>query len=363
MKVALAVGARPNYLKAKPILPALEAQGFEVVLVHTGQHYDGPLFQDLFQQIELRDPDVYLGPPERDRRPTVPEMISAFSTWCAAERPAAAIVVGDVDSTLACAVGARAAGVPVIHVEAGLRSFDRAMPEEVNRIVVDGIADLLLVSDPAGVTNLEREGRGADAIRLVGNVMIDTLYALDAQSRQAPLPASAQVDGPFALLTLHRPSNVDSEPALRSWLEALAPVCARIPVVFPMHPRTARSLRKHGLLASFEGLEGMRLCEPVGYLQCVRLQREARFVMTDSGGIQEESSVLSTPCLTLRETTERPITLTQGCAVLTSAADLGGWVQRVLAGELDKQVQIDLWDGKAGERVAREVHAFLSAGR
>lgn len=366
-KVALVVGARPNYFKAKPVLTQLDRlEGVTPVLIHTGQHYDPELYQDLFRQLDLRPPDVHLAGEGGGAasRLSVPDMIQAFTAWCVKESPAATIVVGDVDSTRAAALASYDAGVPVFHVEAGLRSFDRAMPEEINRLVTDAVSSLLLVSDPAGIENLKREGRSDEDIRLVGNVMIDTLLDRLEAARATPLPPEVQaiVDaGPFSLLTLHRPSNVDRPEMLRRWAEAFRTICAKIPVVFPVHPRTDASLRRHGLLEEFQGIPGLLMTKPLGYLEVIALQDASLFVMTDSGGIQEETSVLNTPCLTLRTSTERPITVSHGTGILIGEDPdlLLRWVDTVLAGEFDKQSSIELWDGKAAERIAAEVARFL----
>jgi UDP-N-acetylglucosamine 2-epimerase (non-hydrolysing) len=361
MSVALVVGARPNYMKAAPLLTALEARGIEVHLVHTGQHYDPALYQTLFEQLDLRAPDARLG--GDGGRPSFAEMVSGYSAWCERERPAATIVVGDVDSTAATALASHYAGAPAVHVEAGLRSFDRTMPEEINRILADGVSSLLLASEPSGVANLEREGRKPGEVVLVGNLMIDTLLAQREAARTAPLPdaVAALTDAPFGLLTLHRPSNVDTPAALRSWREALAPVAARLQLIFPVHPRSARSLDAHGERAAWQATPGLHLIDPVGYLQALRLQEQAAAVLTDSGGMQEECSVLGTPCLTLRENTERPITLERGTSVLVGrdGALLGEWVEKVLVGAFPQREGIPLWDGQAAGRAAEAIERFL----
>lgn len=367
-KIALVVGARPNYFKAKPILAELDARaGVEGVLVHTGQHYDPALYEELFAQIDMRPPDVYLGAEERDRRLNVPDMLQSFFRWCGEARPHAVVVVGDVDSTASSALAAYYQGLPVVHVEAGLRSGDRAMPEEINRLVTDAVSGLLLVSDPVGVENLRREGRSDEEIALVGNVMIDTLLDRLPAARRQPLPAAAAavVEGgePFALLTLHRPSNVDTERMLRLWAGGLARVGARLPIVWSVHPRTAKSIDRHRLEPLFAAIPGLVRTEPLGYLETIALEERATVILTDSAGITEEASVLDRPCLTLRTTTERPITLSAGSSVLIGEdpGRLVEEVERVLDGRWDKHGKIPLWDGKAGQRVVEATLAFLES--
>ncbi|MGE0713493.1 MAG: non-hydrolyzing UDP-N-acetylglucosamine 2-epimerase [Planctomycetota bacterium] len=352
-RVALVVGARPNYFKAKPILARLDAHPeLEALLVHTGQHHDPALFEELFAQLDLRPPDAYLG--ERDRRLSVADMIQVFSRWLAEARPAGVVVVGDVDSTVSSALAAHYAGVPVAHVEAGLRSRDRAMPEEINRVLTDAVSSLLLVSDPAGVENLALEGRGGDEVVLVGNVMIDTLLERLPAARATPLPpevAAVVEGGPFALVTLHRPGNVDEPARLARWCDALAAAAAKIPLVWPVHPRTRARLEQHGLGERLRA-PGLLATAPLGYLETIALQERAALVLSDSAGITEESSVLGRPCLTLRPNTERPITLEQGTAVLVPDPEqLLDWVERALSGDYPQREGIALWDGRAAERV------------
>ncbi|RMG06509.1 MAG: UDP-N-acetyl glucosamine 2-epimerase [Planctomycetota bacterium] len=349
-------------MKAAPLLRALEAAGHRTLLLHTGQHRDPALSGELFAQLGLRSPDLVLCPgPER---PSFEAMLAATARWCREVRPRALVVFGDVDSTAAAALGAHRAETPVVHAEAGLRSFDRSMPEEVNRILADAVSSLLLASEPAGLRNLEREGRRPDEMVLVGNLMIDTLEAFREDASRAPLPEVLRplLAAPFGLLTLHRPANVDTAAALRAWRELLAPVAARIPLVFPVHPRTARSLDLHRERAAWERIPGLTLLPPLGYLQCLRLQSQARLVLTDSGGVSEEASVLDTPCLVLREHTERPITVERGTALLVGRdrAALERGVELALAGRFPRRGGIELWDGRAAPRAVRAVEGFLA---
>lgn len=362
-RVALVVGARPNYFKAAPLLARLDAHpGFEALLVHTGQHYDASLYQALFAQLGLREPDVYLG--ETDRRKSVPEMTADFSAWLAEAKVDAVVVVGDVDSTASSALASHYSGVPVAHVEAGLRSRDRSMPEEINRILTDTVSSLLLVSDPAGVDNLAQEGRGGDEVVLIGNVMIDTL--LDRLPAARALPPAAELEPlgerAFGLATLHRPGNVDEGPRLARWVEALIQASQRLPLVFPIHPRTLRSLQAHGLEDALRAAPDLICTGPVGYLEVVALQDRASVVLSDSAGLAEEASVLGTPCLTLRPNTERPITVEQGTAVLVpEPEDLAEHLARVLAGEHPERGGIELWDGRAAVRAVAALERWLSS--
>ena len=352
-RVALVVGARPNYFKAKPVLARLDAHPeLEPILVHTGQHYDPSLYEELFTQLDLRAPDVYLG--ETDRRLSVPDMIQAFTAWLEEAKPAAVAVVGDVDSTVSSALASYYGKTPVAHIEAGLRSGDRSMPEEINRIVTDAVSGLLLVSDPAGVENLAKEGRGGEDVILVGNVMIDTLLERLPVARETPLPAAVEavVGEPFALLTMHRPGNVDDPARLEAWCGAFAQAAQRLPVVFPVHPRTRKRLEDAGLWEGLVATPGLVACEPLGYLEVIRLQDAAAVVLSDSAGITEESSVLGTPVLTLRPNTERPITLEHGTAVLVGEPEgVPEWLGKALDGPYPQRDGIELWDGRAAERV------------
>lgn len=360
-RIALVVGARPNYFKAKPILARLDADPeLEALLVHTGQHYDPALYQDLFAQLDLRAPDVYLG--AEGHRLGVADMIQAFSAWLAEARPDAVVVLGDVDSTASSALAAHYAGIPVAHVEAGLRSRDRTMPEEINRLVTDAVSSLLLVSDPAGLENLRREGRAEAELALIGNVMIDTLLERLPAARACPLPAALEqtAGGTFGLVTLHRPGNVDDPQRLAAFARAFRELAPTLPLIFPLHPRTRAKLEAGGLLAELAATPGLCLAQPLGYLETIALQDRAALVLTDSAGISEESSVLGRPCLTLRPNTERPITLEEGTAVLVpEPSEIAGWVARALAGEWPQRAGIALWDGRAGERALAALRPWL----
>jgi UDP-N-acetylglucosamine 2-epimerase (non-hydrolysing) len=353
--VALVAGARPNFMKVAPVLRAIEEMqpAFSPVLVHTGQHYSPELSDVFFTQLGIRRPDVHLDVGSGTHGRQTARVLEAFEAFLlsASPRIAAVMVVGDVNSTLAAALAAAKLRTPVIHLEAGLRSFDRAMPEEINRLATDAISDLLLISEPAGEANLRNEGVPESRMRYVGNVMIDTLV------HHLPEAAAYRTDGlPFALVTLHRPSNVDSPETLRAIVEFLGDIAGRIRVVFPAHPRTLAKLQEFGLLDRLTA-RGIDLIPPQGYIENLGMMRLAAFVLTDSGGIQEETSYLSVPCLTMRENTERPSTLSSGSNTLVGLdfEKARALVDCILAGKYRKSQPIPGWDGRAAQRVVQAV--------
>lgn len=362
------VGARPNFMKIAPVIRAMKGAtpSVPVRLVHTGQHYDLEMNGQYFQALGIPDPDVNLEVGSASHAVQTAEIMRRFEPVLDRERPAAVLVVGDVNSTLACALVAVKKGVAVIHVEAGLRSFDRTMPEEINRVLTDQISDLLFITEKSARGNLLREGVPESRIHFVGNVMIDTLrYNLKqavpaAQTlRHYGAPAAWAQKG-FAVLTLHRPSNVDDAGTLRSMLSAIHEVGRRLPVAFPMHPRTRDKLDLHGLGAVLEARSVLQL-PPLGYLEMLGLMQAARLVLTDSGGIQEETTALGVPCITLRDNTERPITVEEGTntvvgqdpARILAVADeilrTGGKAGRIP----------DLWDGRASQRIVAVLREWL----
>lgn len=366
--IACIVGARPNLVKMGPVLAGIRAAApaLDAALIHTGQHYDEAMSDVFFRQLGLPAPAEHLEVGSGAQGEQTAKILARYEAWLVATspRPVATLVVGDVNSTMACALASVKLGIPVIHVEAGLRSFDRAMPEEINRIVTDSVSELLLVSEPSGVENLRREGHPDSRIRLVGNVMIDVLESELALARALDQPSKHGVaPGGYVLWTMHRPSNVDAPDSLRAITAALVRIAARIPVVFPVHPRTRSRLEAAGLWSTLSGAPGVTLSAPLGYLEFLALSSQARVIVTDSGGLQEESTVLGIPCLTLRENTERPITVTEGTSTLVGrdTALLERLVDQVLAGGYKHGRRPDLWDGHAGERIGREVAAFLEA--
>ena len=341
-------GARPNFMKVKPVLDALQAREVPALLVHTGQHYDSQMSDVFFDELGLRPADHHLGVGSGSHAQQTAAIMVGFEALVEQTKPRAVVVVGDVNSTVACALVAAKAGALVVHVEAGLRSRDWAMPEEINRVATDRLSDLLLAPSADAVENLRSEGYRDDQLRLVGNVMIDTLLTNVARARARAVPARFGLTaGSFGLVTLHRPSNVDDPRALERLLGALARVAASVPLIFPVHPRTKERL---GDLSIPHGLQ---LVEPLGYLDFIGLQADAAVVLTDSGGIQEETTALGVPCLTLRESTERPITVTEGTnrVVGTDPDAIAEAALDVLSDPPPARCPA-LWDGHAGERVA-----------
>lgn len=359
-RFACIVGARPNFMKMAPILKAFQKYPeAEPVLIHTGQHYDKNLSDVFFEELEIRKPDIFLGVGSGSHAEQTGKVMialeSVFMDSASAGNPFhRLVVVGDVNSTMAATLAAAKLQIPVAHVEAGLRSFDRSMPEEINRLVTDRLSDLLLVSEPEGVENLKREGHTDDQIFLVGNVMIDTLISQVERARQRTILADLKLNaGQYCVVTLHRPSNVDQESALRNLVAVLSRVSSNLPIVFPIHPRTRDRLQKFGLLASLEVNPSIRLLEPLGYNDFLALTSQSKVIVTDSGGLQEESTALMIPCLTMRENTERPITVSEGTSTLcgSDSGKLESLLVDVNAGNYKTGVCPALWDGRAAERI------------
>jgi UDP-N-acetylglucosamine 2-epimerase (non-hydrolysing) len=358
------VGARPNFMKIAPLMRAMHAAAhIEPVLVHTGQHYDDNLSRVFFDELGIPHPDLNLGVGSGSREQQIEAIRTAFAPVVEAQRPDAVLVVGDVNSTIACASVARERGVPVVHVEAGLRSFDMSMPEEVNRIQTDRISDYLFVTEPSGMTNLEREGVPGKRY-LIGNVMIDTLVANLERARASGASARLGLTpGGYMVATFHRPANVDSPESLQRLLAILRGVAARTALVLPLHPRTRDSLARHGLSAALHAIDGLTLCEPLGYLDFIGLVAHSQGVVTDSGGIQEESTFLQIPCLTMRTSTERPVTVDVGSNELIGedVDRLLAAVDEVLAGTFKRGAIPELWDGHTAERIVRVLGDELTA--
>lgn len=355
--VVLVAGARPNFMKLAPLLRELARRGqLRATLVHTGQHYGHQMSDVFFEQLGMPKPDVHLEVGSASHGMQTGKIMAAFEDYLAARAapPRGVVVVGDVNSTMACALVAVKRGIPVAHVEAGLRSFDRAMPEEINRMVTDAVSDLLLVSEPAGLDNLAREGVPTARVRYCGNVMIDSLVDQLPAARALEMPARFGVRrGAYAIATLHRPSNVDAPDRLRELIALLLRVGTELPVLFPVHPRTDKvlgELRQRDALA----LGGrVRLIPALGYREFLGLMDAARLVLTDSGGVQEETTHLGVPCVTLRANTERPVTVSQGTNMLAGEDLDHAWAicTSILRGTSRPPVPIVGWDGHAATRV------------
>ncbi len=351
MHILHVVGARPNFMKAAPVLRALrEFSNVRQTLVHTGQHYDAGMSDVFFRQLDMPEPDLNLSVGSSSQAQQTAEVISRFEPVVLERKPDWVLVYGDVNSTVAAALVCSKLQISVAHVEAGLRSRDRTMPEEINRLVTDRLSDLLFTPSSDADDNLRQEGISPDKIHLVGNVMIDTLVRL---LPQAKMPLELAGLDPFVLVTLHRPANVDDLPWLRQMLAALVEVSRDLHVLFPVHPRTSKRLAEAGVLPPENSK--LRLLPPLPYLEFLALQSNARAVITDSGGMQEETSYLGVPCLTVRENTERPITLTEGTNMLVGRdiARLRTELQRVLTNPAARPCTIPLWDGHAAERIAK----------
>lgn len=352
MLILNVVGARPNFMKIGPLAKEMCRRGLSQLLVHTGQHYDENLSRLFFDQLGIPEPDVNLQVGSASQAVQTSEILRRFEPVVLERRPDLVLVVGDVNSTMACALVAAKLCVPVAHVEAGLRSFDRTMPEEINRIVTDAVSDLLFVSEPSGVRNLKREGVPDRKIHFVGNVMIDSLLEHRTAAAESNILEQLELspESRYALVTLHRPSNVDDQEKLRGLLQALAVLSQDLPVIFPMHPRS----RSKAVEASLQSeLDCLIVTEPLGYLEFLRLMSSAAVVITDSGGVQEETTVLGVPCLTVRENTERPATVEQGTNRLvgTDPANLLRAARAVLHGDRPPSRLPELWDGKAAQRI------------
>ena len=368
--VICVVGARPNFMKMAPILRAMKSHvpPIPVLLVHTGQHYDKDMSERLFEELDLPRPDINLEVGSATHAVQTAEVMRRFEPVLDGHNPSCVLVVGDVNSTLACTLVAVKKGIPVAHVEAGLRSYDRSMPEEINRILTDQIADRLYTTERSALGNLGLEGIPADRVCFVGNVMIDSLVAskpraLSARDTLAACQADVSLLGHaqgYGVVTLHRPSNVDQPDGLREMLEILGEVAARVPLVFAMHPRTRNNIERFNLLEMVDAAK-MVLLPPQGYLEMLGLMAGASLVLTDSGGLQEETTALGVPCLTLRENTERPITVEQGTNILVgrNRDAIIGQVDEILAGRGKHGRVPELWDGHAAERIAADLWQWL----
>jgi UDP-N-acetylglucosamine 2-epimerase (non-hydrolysing) len=363
MKIVNVVGARPNLMKIAPLMDAYgQAPEIEALLVHTGQHYDANMSDLFFRELGIPEPDINLGVGSASHAVQTAEIMRTFEPVVLEQRPDAVVVVGDVNSTIACGLVAVKLGIRLVHVEAGLRSFDRDMPEEINRVLTDAISDLLFCTEQSGVDNLRREGVAADKIHLVGNVMIDTLMRHRERAAQSRVLETLGLPaGGYAVLTLHRPSNVDDPTVLAKLLDVLEAVVADQPLVFPVHPRTRQKLAQFGLTPRIQAQPELRLVDPLGYLDFLQLMARARVVLTDSGGIQEETTILGVPCLTLRENTERPATVEMGTNRLVGQQPerILAAYRDVMAGRTGRAQVPPLWDGSAARRIVAVLREAL----
>jgi len=394
MKILTVVGARPNFMKAAPIIAAIEAQNRNLlqdkknseigirlrhVLVHTGQHYDEVMSGKFFGELNLPEPDIHMGVGSCSHAVQTAEIMKKFEEIILKERPDVVVVVGDVNSTLACALVASKISFddtgtrPLIaHVEAGLRSFDRSMPEEINRIVTDHISDLLFVTEGSGLTNLKKEGVSSEKVHFVGNTMIDSLLAFkekaDSSTKLEELGLRSRVGqngvgeqvARYALLTLHRPANVDNRESLRNILDGLEELGQDCPIVFPVHPRTQNRIKEFGI--DFDGRSTIKLIDPLGYLDFLCLMKNASIVVTDSGGVQEETTYLGIPCITVRENTERPVTVQKGTNIIAGTRREG--IQEAIRIQLNRSAKGDIpqhWDGKAAARILAAMYQVWNA--
>jgi len=363
MKIINVVGARPNFMKIAPIMKAMkESEWIKPILLHTGQHYDESMSDQFFMELQIPKPDINLGVGSDTHAKQVARIMERFEDVCLVEKPDAILVVGDVNSTMACSLVCSKMGIKIIHLEAGLRSFDRTMPEEINRLVTDALADLLLTPSEDADKNLLHEGVNSEKIVRVGNIMIDTLFHfLPLAEKRTILDKHRLTPGHFVLVTLHRPSNVDDPEILSKIIDSLIKISESMPVVFPIHPRTLKTLHLSGLDTKIPHYPGLITEDPLGYLDFQKLMSNAKFVITDSGGIQEETTALKIPCITLRENTERPVTVTMGTNVL-----VGNDMEKLLhlAGDAIggkwKEGKIpDLWDGQVSKRCIAAIKEVL----
>jgi len=365
MKVLNVVGARPNFMKVAPLHRAFVNSGvFESRIVHTGQHFDERMSDVFFRQLEMPRPDVYLGLGGGTHAQQTARIMTAFEEVLLQEKPDLVLVVGDVNSTLACSLVAVKMHIPVAHVEAGLRSNDRTMPEEINRIVTDSISDYLFVTEQSGLDNLRREGVPDEKVFFTGNVMIDALVRFREKAAQTTVLEDLGLEpSRYVLMTMHRPANVDVEEGLQAILRTVELISDTHDVVFPIHPRTRQRFHDYGLSEQLKRIHRLKLLEPLGYLEFLRLMEHAAAVVTDSGGVQEETTYLKVPCLTLRENTERPVTIELGTNELMplDPERIARRLMEIAYEDYSARSIPPLWDGRAAERIVDMLHALLTS--
>jgi len=361
--IHLVVGARPNYIKANPVFQRLdELDKFDLVLVNTGQHYDHNMAAIFIDELGMKAPDINLGVGPGTHGAQTAKILAAYEEVLIEHSPDLVVVFGDVNSTIACSLAATKLQVPVAHVEAGLRSFDWSMPEEVNRVLTDRLATLLFTTSPEAESNLNNEGITSAGIHFVGNTMIDSLVQYQGHFAKSTIRNDLGFVGDYALMTFHRPSNVDNEASLQQLVTAIIDVAERLPGIFPVHPRTRNKLENVGLLDTLQNNDKIFLIDPIGYIDFMHLQQHATIVLTDSGGIQEESTFFGVPCLTVRDNTERPITTTLGTNKLIGVdyRRIPQEVDLVLAANSIEHTVPELWDGKAANRISAIINDYFN---
>ena len=357
MIIHLVCAARPNFMKVAPLYHALKKEHWaRPIIVHTGQHYDLNMFDAFFEDLGLPKPDISLGVGSGTHAEQTGKVMMAYEKILNEQRPDLVVVVGDVNSTMAATIAATKLGIKVAHLEAGLRSFDRTMPEELNRLVTDVLTDMLWIPSRDAAENLAKEGIAPDKIHFVGNIMIDSLEMLRAKiEEQKAYQAFGLEAGTYGVVTLHRPSNVDDPVVLKKICCVLHEIAEAMPLIFPIHPRTRRKMEEYGLLSAMEGNKRLLLPEPLNYIRFMNLVFNCRLVITDSGGVQEETSYLGIPCLTVRKNTERPITVTHGTNQLCEFDQLKKKTDEILKGYVPVRRDLELWDGKTAGRIVEIV--------
>lgn len=363
-RILVVAGARPNFIKIAPLVVEFNnyKDFFEVFLVHTGQHYDFEMSEIFFQNLEIPNPDIYLNVGNGSHAAQTAKIMTAFEKVVLKEQPDLIVVVGDVNSTLACSLVASKLNTKIAHIEAGLRSFDREMPEEINRIVTDSLSDYLFVSEGSGLKNLKKEGINSNKIHFVGNIMIDTLLAnMNIINQSNILEKLNLTKNEYSIMTLHRPSNVDSEEALLEILDILNSISEKIKIVYPIHPRPKKMIKAYNFSKKFEGLKNLLFIEPLGYIDFVKLVKDSNFVLTDSGGIQEETTILKVPCLTMRENTERPVTIKKGTNYLVGRDKnkILKCINKFMKGKVKSEGIPALWDGSTAKRIVKILEETL----